>query len=229
MKAITKWKIIIDILMTVLLLLSMSYLLVGEEMHEWIGSGLFLLFIVHHILNRKWFSTIFKGKYTALRFLQNAINLMMLFSIIGLMVSGIILSRYVFDFLQISKGTAFARTLHLLCSYWGFVFMSLHLGFHWAMIMEMVKKSAGSNLLPAAIKWGLRLLAAITAVYGGYAFIKHDLVSYMSLRVQFVFFDPEQSLFQFFVDYTAMMVLWAWLAYYTKSLLMKVCRKQKEA
>jgi hypothetical protein len=68
MKAITKWKIIIDILMTVLLLLSMSYLLVGEEMHEWIGSGLFLLFIVHHILNRKWFTTVFKGKYTALRF-----------------------------------------------------------------------------------------------------------------------------------------------------------------
>jgi hypothetical protein len=154
---------------------------------------------------------------------------MMLFSIIGLMVSGIILSRYVFDFLQISKGTAFARTLHLLCSYWGFVFMSLHLGFHWAMIMEVVKKSAGSNLLPAAIKWGLRLLAAITAVYGGYAFIKHEFVSYMSLRVQFVFFDPEQSLFQFFFDYTAMMVLWAWLAYYTKSLLMKVYRKQKEA
>lgn len=215
--------------MTVLLLLSMSYLLVGEETHEWIRIGLFLLFIVHHILNGKWFLTLLKGKYTALRFLQNAINLLMLFSIIGLMVSGIILSRYVFDFLQISGSTAFARTLHLLCSYCGFAFLSLHLGFHWAMIMEMVKKSTGSNLLLAAIKWELRLLAAITAVYGGYAFIKHDLVSYMFLRVQFVFFDPEQSLFQFFIDYTAMMVLWAWLAYYTKSSLTKVCRKQKGA
>lgn len=60
------------------------------------------------------------------------LNVLLLAAMIGLMVSGVILSRVVFDFLPISGGTGFARTLHMLASYWGFIFMSLHLGLHWA-------------------------------------------------------------------------------------------------
>ena len=58
-------KILVDIGMTVALLLLMSYSLIGEAAHEWIGMGMFGLFIVHHILNVHWFKNLFKGKYTA--------------------------------------------------------------------------------------------------------------------------------------------------------------------
>ena len=44
-------KIIIDILMTLALLCLMGYQLCGDAAHEWVGAGMFLLFIVHHILN----------------------------------------------------------------------------------------------------------------------------------------------------------------------------------
>jgi len=44
----------VDLLMTAALLLLMSYSLIGEAAHEWIGMGMFLLFIAHLILNRKW-------------------------------------------------------------------------------------------------------------------------------------------------------------------------------
>lgn len=60
-----------------------------------------------------------------------------LFTMIGSMVSGIILSRHVLSFLPISGGRAFARKLHMLSAYWGFALMSLHLGLHWSMIMGM--------------------------------------------------------------------------------------------
>ena len=58
-------KISFDIGMTVILLLLMAYELIGQAVHEWLGIGMFLLFVVHHILNSKWSGNVLKGKYTA--------------------------------------------------------------------------------------------------------------------------------------------------------------------
>lgn len=41
-------KICVDIGMTAALLLLMPYELVGQAAHEWIGIGIFVLFIAHH-------------------------------------------------------------------------------------------------------------------------------------------------------------------------------------
>ena len=51
MKQITILKIVVDIGLTVMLLLLMTYELIGEAAHEWLGIGMFALFIIHHILN----------------------------------------------------------------------------------------------------------------------------------------------------------------------------------
>lgn len=56
-----QYKIIIDVFMTAALLLLMSYGVFGEAYHEWIGAGMFLLFVVHHVLNRKWTGNFWKG------------------------------------------------------------------------------------------------------------------------------------------------------------------------
>ena len=64
MKQKTILKIVVDIGMTVMLLLLMTYELIGEAAHEWLGIGMFVLFVIHHILNRKWSRSVFKGKYT---------------------------------------------------------------------------------------------------------------------------------------------------------------------
>ena len=42
--------------MTVLLLLLMAYSLIGETVHEVIGTAILVLFIGHHILNRGWYN-----------------------------------------------------------------------------------------------------------------------------------------------------------------------------
>lgn len=39
--------------MTLCLMLLMSYSLIGEQAHEWIGIGMFVLFVLHHWLNRR--------------------------------------------------------------------------------------------------------------------------------------------------------------------------------
>ena len=94
-----KIRIVVDILMTVLLPLLMAYSLIGELFHEIIGTVIFVLFIVHHILNRKWYATLFKGKYTARRAFQTALDYLLLIVMILQPVSGILMSKHLFTFL----------------------------------------------------------------------------------------------------------------------------------
>ena len=63
-------KILIDIGMTICLLLLMPYSLLSETAHEWIGMAMLVLFISHYILNRKWVTSVRKGKYNAFRVIQ---------------------------------------------------------------------------------------------------------------------------------------------------------------
>ena len=64
MKPKTIIKIIVDVIMTVLFIVCMGYHLTENKTHEWLGTVLFALFILHHILNFGWYKSIFKGKYS---------------------------------------------------------------------------------------------------------------------------------------------------------------------
>lgn len=103
-------KIIVDVIMTVILMLLMAFELIGRTAHEWLGVGMFVMFVIHHILNRKWTSHLLKGKYTPIRIFQTLLAVLVLVCILCSMVSGIVLSRYVFSFLPIEGGRSWART-----------------------------------------------------------------------------------------------------------------------
>ena len=151
MKPKAKVKIAVDVLMTLGLLFLMGYQFWGDVAHEWAGAGMFVLFILHHALNGGWYKSLFRGKYSPARIFQLVIDLLVLLDMLGLMVSGVILSNHVFDFLPILGGMGFARTLHMLASFWGFLLMALHLGLHWNVFFGDGPKSAGfSEALPAA-------------------------------------------------------------------------------
>lgn len=205
-------KLAVDIGMTAALLLLMAYELVGQAAHEWIGIGMFVLFVIHHILNGSWIRNLLRRRYNPVSIMQTGLVLLILCAMAGLMVSGIILSRHALSFLPIKGGRSFARNLHMLSAYWGFVLMSVHLGFHWSMMMGMAKKFFPK---PSAVwKWVLRILALVIAGYGVYAFIRRDIGIYMLLRSHFVFFDYEEPLVFFYLDYIAVMGLFIWIGNY---------------
>ena len=220
-----KIKITADVLITVALLLLMPYGLVGEAAHEWIGAGMFLLFILHHILNRKWTGNIGKGKYTPYRILQTVLVVLVLICMLGSMISGIILSRHIFSFLNIRGFSGPARIMHMTCAYWGFVLMSLHLGIHWGIMTGMAGKLFEQP--SAARKWLARLAGFGIAAYGVWAFIKRDVLSYMLMQVHFVFFDYEEPVIFFILDYMAAMGLFVWIGHYLSRGLIKLGRKKK--
>lgn len=207
-----KWRMLVDSLMVVLIPLLMAYSLIGETAHEWLGVMMSLLFVGHCLPNFYWFKGLVKGRWTALRIYQTIVNILLLLCTLGLIISGIALSRTVFSFLPIEGGGSWGRTLHLLTSYWGFVLMSFHLGQHWSMILNRVQRSAKRPVI-------LRVLAVAFAGYGIIAFIKREIGTYMTLQNTFVYFDFGEPLFFFFIDYIAIMGLFVFIGYYVTSAL----------
>ena len=193
-------RIAIDSGMVLLLPLLMAYSLVGEATHEYLGIGIFLLFIGHHILNIAWWKHIFHGKYTPFRILGTAVNLALAIIMLALPISGMMLSRHVFRFLHFG-GTSVARTVHLLASYWGLVLMSFHAGMHGNMMMGMLRKASHTQQSSKIRTWSLRVIALLLAVCGVHAFAKNKISSYLFLRTQFVFVDFLQPVIITLIDY----------------------------
>lgn len=200
-------KIIIDIFMTLSLLLLMSFQLTGQKAHEWLGAAMLILFLGHNFLNISWYKNLFKGKYTIIRVMRTFVNIVMLIAMLGAMLSGIAMSRYAFDFLNFSFSAALARKIHLVCVYWCFVLMSIHLGMHWGMIIAMIKKL---NINPMVLK----IISLVIAIYGAYSFYDNGILYYMFLRNEFAFFDFEKSGVLVIIQYLSMMGLWVFITHY---------------
>lgn len=221
MKAKLKTKIFIDILMTLGLLFVSGYQFWGEVPHEWAGAGMFVLFIVHHLLNLSWHKNVFKGRYTAVRVFQIIVDVSLFIAMLLQMYSGIVLSRYVFSFLPIESGLALARKLHILGAYWGILLMSLHLGLHWNMMIGIIKKRMGIKDRSSIRSLIGGLLGGCIAVYGLSVFIRRDFLTYLFLKNEFVFLDYNESKMLFYLDYLALMGLCIFIGHY----IAKICRK----
>ena len=216
-----KIRITVDIFITIALILQMGYMIVGDLAHEISGTITVVLWVVHNLLHRKWYSSVGKGKYPPRRIIDTVINLLLLLSVLGITVSAVILSSYVFSFLGIETGMGFARSLHMVSVYWCFILSSLHLGLHWSRMMKIIRKHTGLEASKVRTVV-LNIIAASVSVFGLYAFIKQNLYSYMFLRTMFVFFDFEQPVFAFFLEYVCIMVLFASVTYYISAALNKL-------
>lgn len=207
-------KMCIDLAMTTALPVLMCYSIVGETAHEVIGIVMFCLFIAHHILNFGWTKTLFNGRYDLRRSVNTAVNALMFVCMIGLMYSGIVISKHIFTFVNIG-GAVFARTVHMLCAYWGLVLMSVHLGMH---ISQM---AARMKLKKKALIWTLRIIFGVVGAVGIYEFIKLKVTDYMFGKVHFVFIDISASAVLTTMQYLTIIVLFAYMGYILQMLLKK--------
>ncbi len=213
MKGMAKIRMGADICLTVLLPVLMAEILTGQEFHEWAGAVMAVLFLIHHVLNWRWWKNIWKGGYKPVRFVSVMLNLLMLADVSALTISGITMSGFVFDWLPVSGGMILSRRLHLFASHWGLVLMSLHIGLHWSMAVKLgrkLRKGRGSHV-PA---WLARGLAAAVALFGIYAFVRQNMADYLFLRAAFVFWDETKTAFLFFAEVIAMMGLFIAVGYY---------------
>ncbi len=122
-----KIKFIIDVAMIVAMFFAMSFHLFGGGAHKCIGLLTFLLFIVHNFLNLRWYKRLFRGKYSSARITHTVVNFLVMLSLIGIMVSGVMLSK---EMAQGFDGMTTGRILHNASSYAGCIGIALHIGFH---------------------------------------------------------------------------------------------------
>ena len=111
-----------------------------------------------------------------------------------------------------------SRRMHMAASYWGFVLMSFHLGMHWGMVTGMFRRLLKGRTLPGKklsgmSVWVLRLVVVLIAGYGLLCFIRKNIVSYMFLKNEFVFFDFEQSKLSVILEYAVMMGFWVFAGF----------------
>ena len=218
-----KARMTIDIMMVMLLPILMAYSLIGESIHEVIGACMFAAFLAHHVINRKWWTGLFRGKYNAIRILNTVINLLLAVYMILQPVSGILMSKYVLKEVTMSGASATLRTIHMTLAYWGFILMSFHLGLHVRALSAHYAKKMNKTA-----KMVFMILFLFISAYGVYAFVKRGIGDYLLMKVMFAFFDFGEARVRFLIDYAAVMILVAAIGYCLQSVLMKKNKKNEE-
>jgi len=195
---------IVDVCMTVSLLFLMAYQVTGEALHEWTGIGMTVLVITHQILNRKWYSAVFKGKYNLYRIMTTAVNILLLLSFAMTALSGMSMSAHAVPFLYGMAPVSLARKMHLAMSHWSFVLMGLHLGLHIPVMTAKMKIDGKTRTAFAA------LFCCIAGI-GLFLFLRNGWFDYMFFRAAFAFLDYEKSGGLVFLENLLMLVFWAFV------------------
>jgi hypothetical protein len=206
-------KLVIDSMMLVFMLLAMAYTITGNRIHEMLGVFLFVLFIVHNILNRQWYKTIFKSKYTVQRIAGIAVNVLFLVTIAVALISSVPISQTVFPFIS-THPDMLLRKIHVLSAYWGFLLMAVHIGVSWGRIVQAARKMTGINTENRLRTIILRFLAVLIVVYGVQASIKENMGYKLFIYYPFGW-GGEDSLLNFIRNYLAIMGIYICGTYYT--------------
>jgi hypothetical protein len=109
-----------------------------------------------------------------------------------LMTSGLLHSRTIFSFMQLSGGMLL-RQVHTFAAYWGLLLVSIHIGLHWEAILNIIvrtMKDTAIARLPAVIP---RCMALIVFVYGLDSFFERDMPAKLFLGYSFDFLDENKN------------------------------------
>ena len=213
----------IDIVMVLVLLLLMAYSLIGENVHEVLGIGMFAVFLAHQIIHRKWWAALFRGKYSAARVLDTIVIILLAVFMLLQPISGILMSKHVLIGVTISGASATLRAVHMTIAYWGFLLMSFHLGLHVRPMVARLKIRLSKTTVSV-----ISALLILIALYGIYAFIDRGLGDYMLMNVMFAYFDFSEPRILFLLDYAAIVVLTAQIGYWTQSGLIAIDRRRNK-
>jgi len=196
-----KKKQIVDIAMVVVLPFLMTYELIGEATHEILGIAMLVLVVTHHLLNRSWHTHLLRGKYSLQRAVMTAMDTLLFVLLILQAVSGIMMAKHTFGFLPHVGRRSIARTIHMTGAYWSFSLMCVHAGFHMLPLVRKLQKRPAWRKIAA--------VGVLVSIYGVYALVKRQLPGYMFMQIQFAFFDYDEPLVFFLLDYLTIMMLYA--------------------
>ena len=189
----------VDFATALCLVLLAAYARLGDAFHEWCGLGMALMVVAHQALNWRWYRALFRGRRSFAREISTLVNFAALALVVALLVSGAAMSRHVFAFLQVEKGAALAREVHLAAAFWLYAVAFIHAGMRANVLAAFILP----RKFPDAIRLSGKVLGSLLAGYGAYATVRRGFIGYMTLKNKFVFYDLSESALRFFADYLA--------------------------
>ncbi len=169
------WKLILDALLLLLLVLMYKKMAISMAFHEIGGLALIGLFVIHHLFNGKWIVAVSKRLFAketpAKTKLQYILALLLLVDFLLIGISGALISKVVFSF-NIHGGAW--KTIHYFCSALAIVLGGLHLGLHMQYLFGFVKKS----VLMRAVAF---TLAAVLILFGSYSLTSTSFIRWLSM------------------------------------------------
>lgn len=100
--------------------------------HEFAGISIFVLYVIHLVLNASWIKNIFSGgrkKLSPRNQLYAILDGALLVGMIVILISGVLISKILFH-LDMVKNVALASTIHSYTSYFCLATLLLHVGLH---------------------------------------------------------------------------------------------------
>jgi len=208
---------LLNLAMAVLILIVVDYRFIGNSVHEILGLSAVLMFIVHNVLNRRWYLTLFKGKMNLRRLLNAVVDLLLLAMMMLLIVTAVLISQTIFAAVSLN-GDIMAHQLHMMAGYWCFILGSIHLGFHWEMLVGKMCRWLEISCTNCDIMVN-RIFSIFIIGYGSYVSFSRHIGS--KLLVQHTFSDWAAAPPSFALDYLAIMGCYIGVTYYLMNLFKK--------
>lgn len=161
-----------------LLMLCMVFHYMPVSWHEVMGIMLLLPFGCHIYSYRKWWLSFFRGRTAGSRMglLTSVLNVLMLAAFVVVIVSGALISSYVFrDVVPLDlRMNITLHQLHVSGCYWLMLLTAVHAGLHY--------ESLRRRLFGAAIQWKEYALAGIVLLTGMAGSVYNQLGSRLMMK-----------------------------------------------
>lgn len=207
------FRLALDLIAVGLVLVALAYYWLDNLTHEWIGTVIFLLVLVHNLFNRRWWATFAKARSDPLHVADRALTLSLLVSMLALLVTSVMISQTVFAFMSLDGGPT-ARQVHLLAAYWMVVFVSIHLGFRWQRVIVTARNVFNLTGESMARVIALRVVAIGISLYGLKSSFEMGVGSKLALQMSLEWWDFEASTMGFFWHWLSIVGLYTCLTHY---------------
>lgn len=195
--------------MTLLLLVLMGFHLHGEILHEWAGIIFTLLIILHLYLNRHRLWSLSQNIPLTMRIVNRVINAVTFVVILTAIVSGMMLSRHILLDLSFHNPANWVRKVHMTSVHWGMLILALHIGLHWKMLARFFCRSLNISDNSPVANVIMPGIFSIIALLGLYWLLSQNYLDYLLMKVDFSFFDYDESALLFYLRYLSIIILFS--------------------
>lgn len=163
-----KNKLILDAILLMLMIVLMDYSLTGGFLHELLGIVILAGFIIHVVINRKYYGAMIKaiknGKASTKSKVSFAVDVMLPIAAIVMLISSLAISQDLFPGIAALFSGSLWVPIHIVCATVMLVCITVHVFMHAGMISAYIKKGAENATALKTRNALMRIMAFLFAV-----------------------------------------------------------------